>query len=1203
MPIKLASLELNGYKTFAQKTTFDFPARITAIVGPNGSGKSNVADAIRWVLGEQSYSLLRAKKTEDMIYNGSDQRARAGMASVSITFNNEDYWLPIEYSEVVLTRRAYRDGANEYLLNNQRVRLKDFYELLAKTGLSERTYTIIGQGLVDLALSIRPDERSKLFEEAAGIGLYRTRKEEALKRLEATRRNLERAQDILDEIKPRLRNLERQAIRAREYLTIQDNLQNKLRLWYGYHWYKAQEEFVGAKAQLNTAQEARDRIQARVDTIHVEVGDLKEKLTTERDEVSRLHEQLSAFHNQLQAKNQQIAILEERERSLNREKDQLEKDLSILVESIESEQKSLDVMQAEIDQKNQELMQLQGEFTRVEAQLKEARSKKEAYDTQYKLWQNRLIDAEKDAVVIKSRKSEISERIKTLQNDINSTQATAQSLQEEEESAVLTHEALLEKQQALEKDSSVLEQKVKELLEQQADIKHKQEQVSSQINQLNLERNKLTNQIDLLRQSQESLSGFSEGAKVVLKNPKFRRQGKGFTDLATKLEVTEVYEKAITAALGEAIDLLVLEDGELDDVLLMDIAASVSEKVALAGSDGDRSKQLEGLPMDDAIVGVAAELVNYPQQLAPIIHRLLGDFLVVSSIDKLFHLPQKIRESYNLVTLDGQVLLKNGVAIVGNQRQSGKVSYIRRSKELEAALAKVNAAWGEAKNLEEKFQQENQQSERLLFEAQARLRQLSTQTQQLHKELSAAAVAIDKLSSRRKWIENQIEESQQQISKLEADRLVLDEQEGKNQLEIQTAQSELEKVKQLLTEHSTEDYERQYQYLLMEIRVTQQAVEHEAATQDALKQRLAEDEQRLHQLTQRNEEADQNLRELNEQRAELNQVVVELNNQIGTLKIEHVDKHQQQLAQLESHYQELLKQEEANEQELNITEHQLTHCQLEVSRKQEKLDSLRNRIENDFGLIQLEYQGENFNPPPLPFQDFSIDSLHSTPTPPETTEEEIKGLKAQLRRIGVVNVEAEKEYQETKNRYDNFISQISDLEAAISDLERIVKELDEVMEREFLETFKLVSAEFSRIFTRLFNGGSARLILSDNNAPLEGGIEIEARLPGKREQGLVLLSGGERSLTAVALVFALLKISPTPFCILDEVDAMMDESNVGRFIDLLKDLSNDTQFLLITHNRNTVQAADVIYGVTMGKDGVSQVMSLQLEDVDDVFLK
>jgi len=1205
MTIKLASLELNGYKTFAQKTTFDFPARITAIVGPNGSGKSNVADAIRWVLGEQSYSLLRAKKTEDMIYNGSDQRARAGMASVSITFNNEDNWLPIEYSEVVLTRRAYRDGTNEYLLNNQRVRLKDFYELLAKTGLSERTYTIIGQGLVDLALSIRPDERSKLFEEAAGIGLYRTRKEEALKRLEATRRNLERAQDILDEIKPRLRNLEKQAVRTREYLTIQENLQNKLRLWYGYHWYKAQEELAGAKAQLNTAQEASDKIQTHVDSLHLEVEALKEELTKERDSVNALHEQLSALHNQVQAKNQQIAILEERERSLNREKDQLEKDLSNLAETINSEQKSLTITQVETNQKTQELLQLRAQFTEVEAQLKEARSQKEALDTQYSLMQNRLINAEKEAVVIKSRKSEIAERIKTLQNSINTNQTTVQSLQDEEKDAIRAHQALLEKQQTLEKECSTLEQKLKDLQEHQAEIKHKQDQGSSLINQLNLERNKLSNQLDLLRQSQESLSGFSEGAKVLLKNPKFNRQGKGFTDVATKLEVPEMYEKAITAALGEAIELLVLEEGELNDELLKEIAASVSEKVALASSESesDRSKQRVEIPVNDAIVGVASELVSYPQRLESIIHRLLGDFLVVSSIEKLFHVPNKIRESFNLVTLDGQVLLKNGVAIVGNQRPSGKVSYIRKSKELEAALAEVNTSWEEAKKLEEKYLHENRQSEQLFLEAQAGLQTLNTQVQQIHKELAAAAVTVDKLSSRRKWIENQIEENQQQISKLEADRFVLDEQEGKNQSEIQAAQAELEKVKQLLTEHSTEDLEHQFQYLLMEIRVAQQAVEHEAATQNALQQRLASDEQRLNQLRQRKENGEQALQEILEQKAELSKTVAELNTQINTLRTENLDKQQQQLAEIESRYQELLKQEEAYRQELSVTEHQLTHCQLEVTRKQEKLDSLRNRIENDFGLIQLEYQGENFNPPPLPFQDFSIDSLRSTPTPPDTTEEEIKGLKAQLRRIGVVNVEAEKEYQETKARYDNLISQISDLEAAINDLERIVKELDEVMEREFLETFKAVSAEFSQIFTRLFNGGSARLILSDKHAPLEGGIEIEARLPGKREQGLVLLSGGERSLTAVALVFALLKISPTPFCILDEVDAMMDESNVGRFIDLLKDLSNDTQFLLITHNRNTVQAADVIYGVTMGKDGISQVMSLQLEEVDDVFVK
>ena len=288
---------------------------------------------------------------------------------------------------------------------------------------------------------------------------------------------------------------------------------------------------------------------------------------------------------------------------------------------------------------------------------------------------------------------------------------------------------------------------------------------------------------------------------------------------------------------------------------------------------------------------------------------------------------------------------------------------------------------------------------------------------------------------------------------------------------------------------------------------------------------------------------------------------------------------------------------------LSFKDRQVTHFQLELGRKLERLESLRSHIEDDFGLIELEYRNEFSVSTPLPFPDMVIESLSETPTLPVGIEEEMRDLKNHIRRIGVVNFEAEKEFIEVRERYDNLTTQISDLQAAIQDIQRMISELNDVMQREFLKTFKSVSLEFSKMFARLFNGGSARLILSDESSPIEGGIEIEARLPGKREQGLVLLSGGERSLTAVALVFALLKISPTPFCVLDEVDAMLDESNVGRFIELLKDLSNETQFMLITHNRNTVQAADVIYGVTMGKDGASQIISLRLDEVDESYVK
>jgi len=465
MATKLASLELHGYKTFAQKTNFAFPARITAIVGPNGSGKSNVADAIRWVLGEQSYSLLRAKKTEDMIYNGSDQRARAGMASVSITFNNEDNWLPIDYSEVVLTRRAYRDGGNEYLLNNQRVRLKDFYELLAKTGLSERTYTIIGQGLVDLALSIRPDERSKLFEEAAGIGLYRTRKEEALKRMDITMRNLERAQDILDEIKPHLRTLEKQAARAREFLTLQENLQSKLKLWYGYHWYKAQKDLDDAKTQMERAQSVCANLQNQMDSKHTESDKLKQTIENERDVLNSLHMQMAAFESQIRAKIQQKAILEERERAQTQTQSQLELDLANLGETLEASQDSMRETEAELERKNQELKLLQEQLLSVEAKLKALRNQKNQLDAQYAQIQAQLISAEKEAVITRSRKVEVKERLEVLQKSIDANQALVIELQQQEEAASSALKTLQERQQAFENEVQGLEQQRKALQE------------------------------------------------------------------------------------------------------------------------------------------------------------------------------------------------------------------------------------------------------------------------------------------------------------------------------------------------------------------------------------------------------------------------------------------------------------------------------------------------------------------------------------------------------------------------------------------------------------------------------------------------------------------------------------------------------------------------------------------------------------------
>ena len=680
--VKLASLEMHGYKTFARQTRLEFPASTTAIVGPNGSGKSNVADAIRWVLGEQSYSLLRAKKTEDMIYIGSDQRARAGMASVSITFNNETNWLPIDYSEVTLTRRAYRDGTNEYLLNNQRVRLKDFHELLAKTGLSDRTYTIIGQGLVDLALSIKPDERSKLFEEAAGIGLYRSRKEEALRRLESTQRNLERVSDIMDEIRPRLRSLERQAARVSEYKVVQESLQEKLRVWYGYHWFKAQEDISQLKAELERVEGASSNALSLLKQNQSVMAAHKESISAQRTLVNELHQQLGSLHDAIQSANKDAAVNDEREQALLRAQAQIGDDLLKLEDTIESSEKTLEALKNDLETESQSLSQLKERQSQIGLELTQERNKKKEIENQRTALQTRLLNFDKELLVLESRKRETETRLESLQRSLLSNRAALENLVVEEKAAASAQKGLEDRLSTHEEQVRALENQRRANLETQAALKKETEEYSAQINRLNLEKNKLTSQLQLLIQAQESLAGYSDGAKALMKNARVRQYGKSITDLATKLDVPEKYEKALTAALGESIDLLVLPEDRLELGLLTQIAAEVTEKVALIGLKGITQAKEPDAPGGEGIIGRAAELVRSPEAMSALVQRLLSQYLVVDTLERVFSLPEQIRERYNIVTLNGEVLLRSGIFVLGKQKTASKVAYVRTRNEL-----------------------------------------------------------------------------------------------------------------------------------------------------------------------------------------------------------------------------------------------------------------------------------------------------------------------------------------------------------------------------------------------------------------------------------------------------------------------------------------------------------------------------------------
>ncbi len=1195
-----AGLDLQGYKTFARETNLVFPSRITAIVGPNGSGKSNVADSIRWVLGEQSYSLLRAKKTEDMIYSGSDNRARAGMAAVSIKFDNMDKWLPIDYSEVVLTRRAYRDGKNEYLINNQRVRLKDFNELLGKTGLSDRTYTIIGQGLVDSALSIRPDERSKLFEEAAGIGLYQSRKEEALRRLETTERNLERALDIIAEIKPRVRSLEKQAAKVGEYKTVQDALKQNLREWYGYHWFKALKEVNQTQQLLNASELERQSTRKSFEKEQAEVSTLRSDIETQRNKVNSLMNELRDLRDQLQRDNQNLAILDERKNAAEKARMQVANDLANLEEVIRAAEDNSRTRRLDENKVREELETVQKQFEILSVSRAKILEQEANLQKQEASLREAQIEVEKEAVVIRSRKQEMTERMQTLQSSQASIQTNINELDNEKVKLDTVISQLTQKIQLAEEELLDLKKETNQVVEERTKIAKELDSYQQSSHKLDLDKNRVKNRLELLKQSRESLAGFSDGAKSLLKSSREKKLRSELTDLATHIEVPEEYETAISAALGEAVDVLVIKDGTLGSKLVEEFSVSLQDRVAVLSHDSV-SKNVVAKDLIEGLI-VASQVVKTEPTLRAVVDLLLDDFVITDDIKAAFT-GRENHPDLNFVTLAGEVLLKNGIAIIGKANQSSKVSYTRMVKELTNELDEVVSSAEKITKVIEQLTAKLKSAEDKISSNQRQQEKKQNSRDNLVKEMQAASLALEKNRNRVGWIERQRNENQTLQDGIEQNLEKLIQLEQENQQRVDTLQSQHKELRQKRAEFQPQDIENQYRYLETEKQMLTQSLSHLQETQMSENRRLEADRVRKDSFQARINEQVATLSDLDKQIATLIESIERDQEQISSLQTSSLDPELETLRELEKQSRQYTEAESGNQLTLTEKDRQVIHYQLELAHQQERLENLKTRIDDDFSLIEMEYRKEYTQSVPLPFPDLVIDTLPEIAEVPETLAETIKQLKVQIRRIGTVNMEADQEYQEVKARHDSLTTQVADLTAALLDIEQMIKELDKVMRSEFLKTFNAVSTEFTHMFSRLFNGGSAKLLLGDEDSPIDGGIEIEARLPGKREQGLVLLSGGERSLTAVALVFALLKVSPTPFCVLDEVDAMLDESNVGRFIELLKDLSSETQFILITHNRNTVSAADVIYGVTMGKDSASQVISLRLDEVDESFVR
>jgi len=1199
MPLRLKSLELQGYKTFASRTVFEFASGITAIVGPNGSGKSNIADSLRWVLGEQSYTLLRGKKTEDMIFSGSEHRARAGMAQATITFDNTEQWLPVDFSEVALARTAHRDGHNDYLINGQQVRLREMNELLAQAGLSERTYTILGQGLVDASLALKADDRRRLFEEAAGVGLYRSRRDDALKRLDNTARNLERVLDIMAELEPRIKSLERQAKRAIDFARAQADMKMILREWYGYHWHRSQRDLTdvreavrGQEARVHEARSVHEKTQA-------EYSAFRERLSGLRAQLNGWHRQSSELHNQREAISRELAVLEERRRALTNTQ-------AAVLSDQEHAMDELHLANDRYGEASQDVTRAQREYEEAKAQLANAQnslqtrqSDRAALEEQLALIRNQIEAFSQQRAENNARLEELKSRAEVQAQKIEQTKIAIANGESLLAQAKEQHEAA---RAAREQANIVLQEAEQKVLRKKSEAERIDRERRAALEQRTKEESdhsRLKAQLEVLEQSEQSLAGYAEGARYLLDAARQSRLTGARGALSAALDVPAELETAIAAALGDTLDAVLLDTNQFEDALNLLESNDAGRAVLLPITQ--TSEVLRTSEVSDDYLGIASELVNSPDELRGAVRLMLGQTLIVRDRNTARSLIRDLPIHARVVTLRGEVFRGDGLVIAGKTASSSALGRARQKREFASALSGLMTRLAESNNLVERLSNELADAQRELAQADTDARESRVRLGEIQETEQQAGLESESTQRQLEWQKNQLNQLQAEAQDSESIQRRISESQVEVESHSLESQSQAKDISTKLNAIAADELQEQVSYWSTRVAVAEQSVAGANVKRDERVKEITRLDSRRVELASRLHEAENALNGLDHEKSRLHENESGLHGQIDEMRvlIEPAEKDLETAEQEEKRLQE----SEANAQRIFAnTERSYGQVQLEQTRKQEALDNLHQKITDDFGLVMFDYAADVSGPVPLPL-DGMVEQLPVVTELAPEIEEQLNHHRAQIRRMGPINPDAKTEYDQEKERFEFMKTQVEDLRKAEIDLKQVVAELDEITKREFIRTFDAVDKQFRETFVRLFGGGSARLALTDPENLVDTGIEIEARLPGRREQGLALLSGGERSLTAIALVFALLKVSPTPVCVMDEVDAMLDEANVGRFRDLLIDLSKDTQFIIITHNRNTVQAADVIYGITMGRDSASQIISLRLDQVTDDMLK
>ena len=1180
----LKRLELQGFKSFADKTVLELMPGLTTVIGPNGSGKSNISDAIRWVLGEQSMKSLRGTKSEDIIFAGTQNRKSLGFAEASLVFDNSDEKLPIEYSEVTVTRKIYRSGESGYYINKTPCRLKDILELFMDTGIGKDGYSIIGQGKIDDILSNKSEDRRHIFEEAAGIVKYRARKEESEKKLEHTKLNLLRVDDIVTEIEGSIGPLKEQSEKAKKYLDYRENLKN---IEVGLFLHNIEEN----KNNLNKIEEDEKILKenyedelTKQNKFQIQKDDLKSDIDNITNQIEEMQKLGFESTNKIEKINSDIKVNEERisnneinykrfEEDINETKNKIE-DLKEEQKTKENKKENLyknkEKFETELKEKQEELEKISSKLSEKEIEIEEKKKKVEVnIDLKY---ENQNVISTQNATF-----EEVEKREKTLKNEVQTTIS-------ELDSSRITKGEIEKEFSEIESKRNKAQEKLNNINEKRAESTKKIKEYEDEINKISYNIRMKDSRLKFLQETEKEKEGYTKSVKnLLLDCDKNKELSKGVCGVLANIVSTEKeYETAIEMCLGGSLQNIVTETESEAKKLVEHLRknnmgrASFLPITSVKGRKIDKydSKHING------IIGVASDLVKYEKKYEGIILSLLGRTIIVDNMDNGVELAKKNRYSFRIVTLKGDVINPSG-SITGGSVMQKTVNILGRSREIESIQKEI-------KVLNKKLENIQKEKEDYLSDIEDVLEEASSLEQNMQEIDITYATEKQKMVS----IEENVERLENRLARLKQEQeSIINKKQELNSIkeeakeQIEKLSKENEELNKVIEEFANLNKDNQkyiddLNFDITNLKISVSSFEESEMSIKEMTERIEEDiknneesirnkQEQLSNIKNDNEQLLNNINELKNKITQIKEDVENSGNKVEKLKEERI-KSNEKLEKTEKEIESLFKTIEGLKE-------QLVKIDVKKTKTAQDIEDIINKMWEEYELTPNSC--ENYEKPANVAQ----------------TQKRVKEIREEIKKLGSINVDSIEEYKQLKERYDFMCEQRLDLEDAIAKLKKIINEMTQVMKEQFSEKFKIINKNFNEVFKELFGGGKAELILTDEQNILECGIEIQAQPTGKKLQNMSLLSGGERALTAIALLFAILKINPSPFCVLDEIEAALDDVNVFRYADYLKKFTKETQFLVITHRKGTMEAADTVYGVTMEENGISKLLSMKLK--------